>query len=65
MTVLIGYVPRPEGRAALAAGLAEARRRGADAIVLNTGRGDALVDARYLMGAAVEELRAEVEAAGA
>lgn len=33
-TVVIGYVPRPEGEAALAAGIEEARRRHADVLVV-------------------------------
>ena len=58
--VLVAYVPTPEGRAALASGIDEARRRGVRLVVLNTTRGDALVDQRYLQGAAVDELRAEL-----
>lgn len=43
MTVLVGFVPTPEGEAAFTAGLAEARRRGEDLLVLNTPRGGAPV----------------------
>lgn len=59
--VVVGYVPSAEGRAALAAGIAEARVRGARLVVVNTSRGDALVDDHYLAGGALEELRAELE----
>jgi nucleotide-binding universal stress UspA family protein len=58
--VLVAYVPTPEGRAALAQGIDEARRRGVGLVVLNTTRGDALVDQRYLQGGAVDELRGEL-----
>jgi nucleotide-binding universal stress UspA family protein len=60
--VVVGYVPSPEGRAALETGIAEARLRGARLVVVNTSRGDSLVDDRYLAGDAVEGLRAELEA---
>ncbi|MFI5617229.1 universal stress protein [Streptomyces sp. NPDC051567] len=44
MTVLVGYVPSPEGEAALRAGVEEARTRGENLLVVNTSRGDAYVD---------------------
>ncbi|GGZ46411.1 universal stress protein [Streptomyces subrutilus] len=44
MTVLVGYVPSPEGEAALRAGVHEARTRGETLLVVNTSRGDAYVD---------------------
>ncbi|GAA1433054.1 universal stress protein [Microlunatus lacustris] len=60
--VVVGYVPSPEGRAALARGIEEARFRGARLVVVNTTRGDALVDERYLQDRAVAELQAELAA---
>ncbi len=47
MKILVGYVPTPEGEAALAAAAAEAELRGASVLLLNTSRGDAYIDARY------------------
>lgn len=38
MTVLVGYIPTPEGEAAFAAGLAEAQRRQEDLVVVNSPR---------------------------
>ena len=38
-TVVVGYVPKPEGEAALTAGLAEARLRGAKVVVVSSHRG--------------------------
>lgn len=38
-TVVVGYVPKPEGEAALAAGISEATLRGARLIVVNSHRG--------------------------
>jgi nucleotide-binding universal stress UspA family protein len=60
--VVVGYVPSAEGRAALRRGAEEARVRGTRLVVVNATRGDALVDERYLSGAGVEELRAELDA---
>jgi len=45
--ILVGYVPTPEGEAALAAAAIEAELRGASILLLNTSRGDAYIDARY------------------
>ncbi|MFI7410229.1 universal stress protein [Streptomyces sp. NPDC049627] len=47
MTILVGYVPSPEGEAALRAAIAEARRRDEKLLVVNTSRGDAIVDPRF------------------
>ncbi|WP_132144941.1 universal stress protein [Kribbella antiqua] len=47
MKILVGYVPTPEGEAALTAAAAEAELRGASVLLLNTSRGDAYIDARY------------------
>jgi nucleotide-binding universal stress UspA family protein len=47
MPIVVGYVPTPEGRAALDRALEEARLRGLRLVVVNASRGDALVDPRY------------------
>ena len=43
--VVVGYVPTPEGEAALAAAADEARLRGAGLVVVSTTRGDSNVAA--------------------
>jgi nucleotide-binding universal stress UspA family protein len=53
--ILVGYVPTPEGEAALDAAAAEAELRGASVVLLNTSRGDSYLDTRY---ANAEELAA-------
>ena len=58
--VVVGYVPGPEGRAALDAGIAEARIRGVRLVLVNTSRGDAVVDDRFVSGDGVTELLAEL-----
>jgi hypothetical protein len=47
MNVVVGYVPTPEGESALHHALEEARGRKARLLVVNTSRGDALVDERF------------------
>jgi nucleotide-binding universal stress UspA family protein len=47
MSVVVGYVPTGEGESALRHAVREARSRGVRLIVVNTSRGDSLVDERY------------------
>jgi nucleotide-binding universal stress UspA family protein len=51
--IVVGYVPKPEGRAALGCAIEEAKLRGGRLVVVNASRGDALVDAGY---AGVQEI---------
>ena len=53
MVIVVGYVPTPEGRAALERAIEEARLRDARLVVLNSAKGDTLVDAHF---ASVQEL---------
>ena len=48
MAIVIGFIPDQYGEAALAHGLEEAVRRQTGVVVVNTTKGDALVDKRYL-----------------
>lgn len=64
MTVLVGYVPTPEGEAAFSAGLAEARLRGEDLVLLNSPRGGAPVSSDVASPAVVSRLTAEANGAG-
>jgi nucleotide-binding universal stress UspA family protein len=57
MTVVIGYVPNAYGEAALEAGIEEARRRHTDILVVNTSKGDSLVDTKYVGESAWAELQ--------
>jgi nucleotide-binding universal stress UspA family protein len=56
VTVLIGYVDTPEGHAALQAGLAEARLRGTQAVVVNSPRRGAPVDGDMISEAQVQRV---------
>jgi nucleotide-binding universal stress UspA family protein len=62
MTIVVGYVPKPEGRAALRAAVAEAQRRGEPLHVVNTARGDAVVDPRFASDEDLAEVRRQLEA---
>jgi nucleotide-binding universal stress UspA family protein len=64
MTIVVGYVPTPEGEAALTAAVTEALRREEPLHVLNTARGDSLVDGRFISEDAVQALRARLDESG-
>lgn len=51
MAIIVGYVPTPQGLAALDSAIEEARRRGRRLIVVNSSRGESLVDPRFATGA--------------
>ena len=60
MTILVGYIPTPEGQAALQHAIAQARKDDALLVVVNSSRGDATGDPRLLseeqLGSAEEQL---------
>ncbi|MFA6299867.1 MAG: universal stress protein [Nocardioides sp.] len=58
--VVVGYVPKPEGEAALSQAIAEAKLRGADLVVVNSHRGGAGYDKE-----AAEQLESDMVAVGA
>jgi nucleotide-binding universal stress UspA family protein len=64
VTIVVGYVPKPEGRAALRAALEEASRRGEPLHVVNTSSGDAVIDPSYASDEDLAEVRALVERSG-
>lgn len=59
MTVLLGYLPSPEGNAAFAQALAEAARRSTDLVVINSSRGGAHVDPALASQADLDRLSVE------
>ena len=64
MTVLVAYVPTPEGEAAFAAGLAEALRRQESLLVLNAPRENSPMSAALADEAGIERLRSQATAVG-
>jgi len=63
-TIVVGYVPKPEGRAALGRGIEEAMLRHTRLVVLNASRGDAYVDAGYASVQDVELVKSRLADAG-
>ena len=64
MKILVGYVPTPEGEAALDAAAAEAGLRGASVVLVNTSRGDAYVDDHYANQGELDAAEARLRAHG-
>jgi hypothetical protein len=64
MTVVVGFTPTPDGRAALAAAVEEAQRRQVDLVVVNSSRGDALNDPGFAQPDDLAWVRSTLEAAG-
>ncbi len=66
MAIVVGYVAKPEGRAALRRAAEEARLRGTRLVVINSNRGgkdlDALENERYEQELA--EVQAQLRGAG-
>lgn len=60
MTVVVGYVPNQYGEAAVDAAVEEARRRGTRLVVVNTSKGDALVDRKFASQSALEGLESRL-----
>jgi nucleotide-binding universal stress UspA family protein len=64
MVIVVGYVPKPEGRAALDRGIEEARLRNAHLVVLNSAKGDAYVDPRFASVQDLEIVKSQLSDAG-
>ncbi|WP_369132733.1 universal stress protein [Modestobacter sp. I12A-02662] len=64
MSVLVGFIPTPEGRAALEAAITETELRQTSLIVVNASSGDSLADPRWAARDAMAELERELTEAG-
>ena len=62
--VVVGFVPGPRGEAALLHAIEECRRRHARLVVVNSSRGDALVDERFVQGDELRRLQDELTVSG-
>jgi nucleotide-binding universal stress UspA family protein len=62
--IVVGYVPKPEGRAALDRAIEEAKLRGGRLVVVNASRGDAFVDAGYAGVQEIERVKSRLAEAG-
>ena len=65
-TVVVGYVPKPEGEAALERGIDEAKLRGAKVVVVNSHRGGQEFDGSTAVKSEkqMEAVKAKLEASG-
>jgi nucleotide-binding universal stress UspA family protein len=63
-TIVVGYTPNAQGRAAVRAAVDEARRRGARLHVLNASNGDSYVDPGFAGPDQLSELQAVLAASG-
>jgi nucleotide-binding universal stress UspA family protein len=65
-TIVVGFVPKPEGRAAVSRAIAEATLRGSKLVVINSHRGGREFDADKAreVEQALEEVRAELDESG-
>ncbi|KSU66403.1 universal stress protein [Arthrobacter sp. NIO-1057] len=64
MTIVVGYIPSEEGEAALATAIDEAQRRNARLVVVNSSKGDQLVDDRLIDAKQYHELEARLTQSG-
>ena len=64
MSVLVGYVPTPEGEAALQTAIAEARLRETSLVVLNASSGDAIADPHHVTPDVVARIEKELADSG-
>ena len=64
MSIVVGYIPTPEGEAALDRAIVEAAKGPAKLVVINSSRGDAVVDQRFAQEEQVAELERRLDAAG-
>jgi nucleotide-binding universal stress UspA family protein len=64
MTIVVGYVPTPQGDAALTAAISEAQLRNETLHIVNTSRGDAPVDNRLASEEQLAVVRDRLDAGG-
>lgn len=64
MSILVGYLPTPVGEAAVVAGIAEAKLRGEELLVVNSVREGALVDAAAASQEDLARIRSRAAEAG-
>lgn len=62
--IVIGYTPDQFGQAALDAGIAEAKVRGTDLLVINSTPGDSYIDAAFAQPAQVRDVEERLATCG-
>jgi nucleotide-binding universal stress UspA family protein len=64
VAIIVGYVPTPEGVAALESAIDEAQRRHQRLVVVNSSRGESLVDKRFASGTEWHSVEERLTASG-
>lgn len=64
MTIVVGYIPTPQGEAALTAAIVEARAHDDSILVINMSRDDKLVDAHRADDGDLDRLDTELAESG-
>ena len=64
MTIVVGYVPKPEGEAALDRAIAEAQLRQEDLVLVNSTSGGSYADASWATDEQLAAVRERIETAG-
>jgi nucleotide-binding universal stress UspA family protein len=64
VTIVVGYVPKPEGEAALERAVAEAQLRSEDLVIVNSSSGVAYADASWATDEQLAAVRERLEASG-
>lgn len=64
MSIIVGYVPTAEGTAALDRAISEAHRSQSRLVIINSSRGDSIVDKRYAQAQDINEVTARLEKEG-
>jgi len=64
VAIIVGYVPTPEGTAALEGAIEEAKLRRQRLVVVNSSRGESLVDKRFASGSEWESVEHRLAASG-
>ena len=64
MTIVVGWVPKPEGDAALDRALAEAQVWGEDVLVVNASSGSSYADPGYATAAQLTQLQERLASSG-
>lgn len=64
MSVVVGYVPTPEGEAALTQAIIEARRSNSTLVLINSSKGEATVDSRFAPESNIQDIEQRLAGEG-
>jgi nucleotide-binding universal stress UspA family protein len=64
MTVVVGYVPTPEGEAALTQAITEARKSNTTLVLINSSKGESTVDSRLAPDGEIQDIEQRLAGQG-